>query len=263
VGESMSETLHDETAIVKMDGICKNFGAVKALDNVTITLRRGEVLGIVGDNGAGKSTLIKILSGVYQPDKGEIYFEGNKTRFNSPIEARKIGIETIYQDLALIDDLSVYHNIFLAKEQFLTASSVLRFLDNKTMKTDAGRFLNDLKVDVPEIDAKARVLSGGQRQAIAIARSVFFSAKVLIMDEPTAALGVVETKRVLDLIENLKKRGDVSIIIIAHNLAHVLAIVDRIVILTRGKIIAERKAKETSVDDLTEIISKGALDITI
>jgi simple sugar transport system ATP-binding protein len=263
VGEPMSETLHDEAAIVKMDGICKNFGAVKALDNVTISLRRGEVLGIVGDNGAGKSTLIKILSGVYQPDKGEIYFEGNKTRFNSPIEARKIGIETIYQDLALIDDLSVYHNIFLAKEQFLTATPVLRFLDNKTMKTDAERFLNDLKVDVPEIDAKARVLSGGQRQAIAIARSVFFSAKVLIMDEPTAALGVVETKRVLDLIENLKKRGDVSIIIIAHNLAHVLAVVDRIVILTRGKIIAERKAKETSVDDLTEIISKGALDITI
>jgi simple sugar transport system ATP-binding protein len=257
----MSEKVGDETVLVKMDGISKSFGAVKALDEVTISLRRSEVLGIVGDNGAGKSTLIKILSGVYQPDRGEIYFEGNKVKFNSPIEARKIGIETIYQDLALIDDLSVYHNIFLAKEQFLRATPVVRFLDNKTMKTDAGRFLGDLKVDVPEIDAKARVLSGGQRQAIAIARSVFFSAKVLIMDEPTAALGVVETKRVLDLIENLKKRGNVSIIIIAHNLAHVLAVVDRVIILTRGRIIAERKTKETSVDDLTEIISKGAQNV--
>jgi simple sugar transport system ATP-binding protein len=257
----MNETLGDETVLVKMEGICKDFGAVKALDGVSIALHRGEVLGIVGDNGAGKSTLMKILSGVYQPDKGEIYFEGNKVKFKSPIEARKMGIETIYQDLALVDDLTVYHNIFLAKEQFLNAS--LKFLDNKTMKTSASHFLKDLKVDVPEIDAKARVLSGGQRQAIAIARSVYFSAKVLIMDEPTAALGVVETKRVLDLIENLKKRGKVSIIIIAHNLAHVLATVDRVIILTRGRVIAERKTKETSVDDLTEIISKGALDITI
>jgi simple sugar transport system ATP-binding protein len=245
------------TPAVKMEGISKNFGAVKALDDVTITLHHGEVLGIVGDNGAGKSTLIKILSGVYQPDKGEIYFEGNKVRFNSPMEARKMGVETIYQDLALVDDLSVYHNIFLAKEQFLNATPVVRFLDNKKMATSAGHFLKDLKVDVPEIDAKARVLSGGQRQAIAIARSVFFSAKVLIMDEPTAALGVVETKRVLDLIENLKKRRDVSIIIIAHNLAHVLASVDRVVILTRGRVIAVRKTKETSVDDLTEIISRA------
>ena len=254
----MSETVGNGTAEVKMEAISKSFGAVKALEDVTITLHRGEVLGIVGDNGAGKSTLIKILSGVYQPDKGEIYFEGNKVTFNSPIEARKMGIETIYQDLALIDDLSVYHNIFLAKEEFLRATPVVRFLNNKKMETTAGRFLKDLKVNVPEIDAKARVLSGGQRQAIAIARSVFFSARVLIMDEPTAALGVVETKTVLDLIENLKKRGDVSIIIIAHNLAHVLAVVDRIVVLTRGRVLAERKTKETSVDDLTEIISKGA-----
>jgi simple sugar transport system ATP-binding protein len=254
----MSETVGDENLLVKMEGISKSFGAVRALEEVTIALHRGEVLGIVGDNGAGKSTLMKILSGVYQPDKGDIYFEGNKVKFSSPIVARKMGIETIYQDLALIDDLSVYHNIFLAKEQFLKATPVLRFLDNKTMKTSAGHFLKDLKVDLPEIDAKARVLSGGQRQAIAIARSVFFSAKVLIMDEPTAALGVVETKRVMDLIENLKERGNVAIIIIAHNLAHVLALVDRVIILARGRVIAERKTKETSIDDLTEIISKGA-----
>ena len=259
----MSETVSEVPIAVKMEGISKNFGAVRALTDVSITLHHGECLGIVGDNGAGKSTLMKILSGVYEPDKGEIYFEGNKVSFKSPIDARSMGIETIYQDLALIDDLSVYHNIFLAKEQFLNKSPVVRFLDNKTMKNRAERFLKDLKVDVPEIDAKARVLSGGQRQAIAIARSVHFSAKVLIMDEPTAALGVVETKRVMDLVENLKKRGNVSIIIIAHNLAHVLALVDRIIILTRGKVIAERKTKETSVDDLTEIISKGAVDIAV
>lgn len=260
----MSEAVGDETAVVKMDRISKSFGAVRALDEVTITLHHGEVIGIVGDNGAGKSTLIKILSGVYQPDKGEIYIEGKKVKFNSPIEARKMGIETIYQDLALIDDLSVYHNIFLAKEQFLNATPGVRFLDNKKMERSAGNFLKDLKVDIPEINAKARVLSGGQRQAIAIARSVYFSelsSVVLIMDEPTAALGVVETKRVLDLVENLKKRGNVSIIIIAHNLAHIIALVDRIIIMTRGRVIAERETKQTSVDDLTEIISKGALDI--
>jgi len=254
----MTETVAEVPIAVKMEGISKNFGAIRALTEVSITLHRGECLGIVGDNGAGKSTLMKILSGVYQPDKGEIYFEGNRVSFKSPIDARRMGIETIYQDLALIDDLSVYHNIFLAKEQFLNKAPVIRFLDNKTMKTRSERFLKDLKVDVPEIDAKARVLSGGQRQAIAIARSVHFSARLLIMDEPTAALGVVETKRVMDLIENLKKRGDVSIIIIAHNLAHVLAIVDRIIVLSRGQVIAQRKTKETNVDDLTEIIAKGA-----
>jgi len=254
----MSETVTEVPIAVKMEGISKNFGAIRALTDVSITLHQGECLGIVGDNGAGKSTLMKILSGVYQPDKGEIYYEGNKVSFKSPIDARSMGIETIYQDLALIDDLSVYHNIFLAKEQFLNKAPVVRFLDNKTMKNRAERFLKDLKVDVPEIDAKARVLSGGQRQAIAIARSVHFSAKVLIMDEPTAALGVVETKRVLDLIQNLKKRGDVSIIIIAHNLAHVLTVVDRIIVVSRGRVIAQRKTKETNVDDLTEIIAKGA-----
>ena len=158
MGKTMSEKTSKDTPVVKMDGISKSFGAVKALDGVTITLHYGEVLGIVGDNGAGKSTLIKILSGVYQPDKGEIYFEGNKVKFNSPIEARKMGIETIYQDLALVDDLSVFHNIFLAKEQFLRETPVVRFLDNKKMASSAGRFLKDLKVDVPEIDAKARVL---------------------------------------------------------------------------------------------------------
>jgi simple sugar transport system ATP-binding protein len=258
VGKTLSGTASDPPAAVKMEGITKNFGAIKALDDVTITLRQGEVLGIVGDNGAGKSTLIKILSGVYRPDKGDIYFEGKKVKFNSPIEARRMGIETIYQDLALIDDLSVYHNIFLAKEQFLNATPLIRFLDNKKMNTTAGQFLKNLKVEIQEMDAKVRMLSGGQRQAIAIARSVFFSAKVLIMDEPTAALGVVETKRVLDLIENLKKRKDVSIIIIAHNLAHVLSVVSRIIILSRGRVIAEREQKETSVEDITQIISKGA-----
>ena len=258
MGKTLSGTASDPPAAVKMEGITKNFGAIKALDDVTITLRQGEVLGIVGDNGAGKSTLIKILSGVYRPDKGDIYFEGKKVKFNSPIEARRMGIETIYQDLALIDDLSVYHNIFLAKEQFLNATPLIRFLDNKKMNTTAGQFLKNLKVEIQEMDAKVRMLSGGQRQAIAIARSVFFSAKVLIMDEPTAALGVVETKRVLDLIENLKKRKDVSIIIIAHNLAHVLSVVSRIIILSRGRVIAEREQKETSVEDITQIISKGA-----
>jgi simple sugar transport system ATP-binding protein len=258
VGEKMTVVVGEEQPVVKMEGIRKSFGAVKALDDVTIVVQRGEVLGIVGDNGAGKSTLIKILSGVYQPDKGEIYFDGKKVTFNSPIDARKMGIETIYQDLALVDDLSVYHNIFLAKEQFLNTTPVVRFLDNKKMRTSAGGFLKDLEIDIPEINAKARLLSGGQRQAIAIARSVYFSAKLLIMDEPTAALGVVETKRVLDLIENLKKRRDVGIIIIAHNLAHVLLVADRVLILSRGRVIAEREAKETNIDDITEIISKRA-----
>ncbi len=253
----MSEDLIEKEA-VRMEGISKSFGAVRALDNVSITLRTGEVIGLVGDNGAGKSTLIKILSGVYRPDKGNIYYQGKKVVFSSPIHARKLGIETIYQDLALIDDLSVYHNIFLAKEQFRNGAKFVKFLDNNRMKESASRFLQDLKIDIQDTDAKVRSLSGGQRQAISVARSVYFSAKVLIMDEPTAALGVVETKRVLDLIENLKQRGDVSIIIIAHNIAQILPVVDRVIVLARGRVIAERKAKETNLDELTNIISTGA-----
>jgi len=242
-----------------MDHISKNFGPVKALDDVTIALGQNEVLGLLGDNGAGKSTLIKILSGVFQPDKGEIYFEGEKVSFGSPIDARRMGIETIYQDLALINDLNVYHNVFLAKEQFRNSIGFVKFLDNKTMEKEASRFLNDLGISLASLGTKVASLSGGQRQSIAVARSVYFSAKVLIMDEPMAALGVVETKRVLDLIEGLKKRGGVSIIIITHNIAQALATADRIVMLSRGHIIGEKNVKETNVDEITTIISRAAL----
>ena len=248
-----------EEPIVRMEHISKSFGPVKALDDVTIELKQNEVLGLLGDNGAGKSTLIKILSGVFQSDSGEIYFDGKRVSFGSPIDARRSGIETIYQDLALINDLNVYHNVFLAKEQFRNSVGFLKFLDNKKMEQEASRFLSDLGINIPSLDTKVASLSGGQRQSIAVARSVYFSAKVLIMDEPMAALGVVETKRVLDLIESLKKRGGVSIIIITHNIAQALATADRIVMISRGQVIGEKNVKDTNVDEITTIISKAGL----
>ncbi len=248
-----------EETVARMEHISKSFGPVKALDDVTVTLKHDEALGLLGDNGAGKSTLIKILSGVFQPDSGEIYFEGKKVSFTSPIDARRMGIETIYQDLALINDLNVYHNVFLAKEQFRNSVGFVKFLDNKAMEKEASRFLNDLGINLTSLDMKVAWLSGGQRQSIAVARSVYFSAKLLIMDEPMAALGVVETKRVLDLIESLKKRGGVSIIIITHNIAQALATADRIVMLSRGRVIGEKNVKDTNVDEITTIISKAAL----
>jgi simple sugar transport system ATP-binding protein len=236
---------------IRVEHIGKQFGAVVALRDVTMTLRKGEVLGLIGDNGAGKSTLIKIITGFHQPDSGTIFIDGVETRLHSVSHARSLGIETVYQDLALIPGLSVYHNMFLKRERLFDPLPLLR---NGQMKRDARQYLHEMGVDVPSVDAPVAQLSGGQRQAIAMARAVYSKAKVLLLDEPLAAMGAKEGALILDLIGKLKERGDVSIIIIAHNYAQVLEVADRINLLRHGAIFLDKRAAETSAQELTDVM---------
>lgn len=191
----------DTPVILEMRGISKNFGAVTALVDVSIRLRQGEVLALVGDNGAGKSTLIKILSGFHQPDAGTIVSNGSEVHFGSPREARAHGIETVYQDLALINDLSVYHNMFLGREYHRRIFG-LKLLDNARMRDLAEGYLKTLGIAIPSVNSKVDLLSGGQRQSVAVARSIYSSPTILVLDEPLAALGVREGAHVLGLIQN-------------------------------------------------------------
>ena len=244
---------------VAMDEIRKSFGPVRALDGASLKAYSGQVLGILGDNGAGKSTMIKILSGVYKADSGKIIFEGQDVEFNSPMDARRIGIETIYQDLAIVNDLSVYHNIFLAREKLWGRLPVVKLLRNGRMANDAVDVLKEVNADIQNVNVKVGTLSGGQRQVVAVARSVFFSAKVLIMDEPTASLGVVETRRVLNLISSIKERGNIAVILIAHNIQQVMSVADQVIILSRGKVVAGREVKSSSVDEVINLITTASL----
>ena len=210
--------------------LSKKYGKVVALDNADLELYPGEVLGVIGDNGAGKSTLIKALCGAVIPDSGEIQLDGNKVSFTSPIEARKLGIETVYQNLALSPALSITDNMFLGREirQKGFMGKVLKFLDQKAMAEEARKRLSDLGLlTIQNINQLVETLSGGQRQGVAVARATSFGTKVVIMDEPTAALGVKESRRVLELIGEVRSRG-IPIILISHNMPHVFEVADRI-----------------------------------
>jgi simple sugar transport system ATP-binding protein len=239
--------------LLEVRDIHKNFGPVKALDGVNLEVNKGEIVALLGDNGAGKSTLIKIISGYYKPDKGDIIFEGKKVIFNSPNDARRLGIETIYQDLALIPDLPIYYNIFLARE-FTNRG----FLNKKRMIEESKRLLESLQIKIPDINMKVENLSGGQRQAVAVARAVYFSAKLVLMDEPTAALSVVEARKVLELAKNLKKKG-LGVLIITHNIAQGYEVADKIYVMDRGRIVFEKKKEETNIEEITEIMTSFAL----
>ena len=225
---------------IRAEHLRKRFGAVVALMDVNMHLRRGEVLGLIGDNGAGKSTLIKIITGFHQPDFGHLQVNGEDVRLRSVSHARSLGIETVYQDLALIPELSVYHNVFL-KREFMTGL----FLNNGAMKRKARAYMEDMGVRIPSVDTEVAKLSGGQRQAIAIARAVYSEAKILLLDEPLAAMGAKEGALILDLIRNLKRRGDLSMILIAHNYAHVMEVCDRVNLLRHGTIFMDKEASET------------------
>jgi simple sugar transport system ATP-binding protein len=242
--------------VIEVEHLSKSFGAVTALRDVSLTLNRGEVLGLVGDNGAGKSTLIKILCGFHKPDSGTYRFNGEVVHLNSPIEARALGIQTVYQDLALVNDLSVYHNMFLGRERKKRILGV-PLLDNKTMRKLTIEYLSNLGIRVPNVDNTVAMLSGGQRQSVAVARSIYSNPTVLIMDEPLAALGVRESRLVLDLVLELKKRGDISIILIAHNYAQVFEVCDRINFLSGGKIVYDARTADTTVTDLIDLVTKG------
>ena len=244
--------------ILEVNTISKRFGGVKALDRVSIKLNEGEVLALAGDNGAGKSTLIKIISGVYTSDEGEISFNGRKILNNNPNYSRNLGIETIYQDLALADNLDVPSNIFLGREPIKKSLKFLHRLDRNFMYEQSLDVLESLKIEIPKSSLTQPVasLSGGQRQAIAISRAIYWNAKILIMDEPTAALGVPEQRKVLELIDTLKK-SSIGIVFISHNLNDIFSASDSICVLRQGKKVCEKMISQTNKDEIVSYMVRG------
>jgi simple sugar transport system ATP-binding protein len=236
--------------VLRAEHIEKSFGRIVALRDVNLRLCRGEVLGLLGDNGAGKSTMMKIFTGFFRPSAGQLYFDGDPVQFRSVSHARSLGVEAVYQDLALVNELNVYRNMFLQREPVF--GGVLGILDERQMRRRAIEMLESMKVRVPSVDVDVAKLSGGQRQAVAIARSVFQKAKVLLLDEPTAAMGAKESALILDLIQRLKDGGEIAMIIIAHNYAQVFDVCDRINLVEEGMIAFDKRTSETSVQELTE-----------
>jgi simple sugar transport system ATP-binding protein len=235
--------------ILRVEHISKRYGAVTALTDVSLRLERGEVLGLIGDNGAGKSTLIKIICGFQQPTSGRIILNGEEVTFSSVTDARARGVDVVYQDLALINQLTVYHNMFLNREPVRWP-----LLRNKAMRQQAQEHLDSMGIKtLKSVDLEVASLSGGQRQAIAVARSVFSDAKVLLLDEPLAAMGVKEGAMILDIVRQVKERG-ISVIIIAHNYGQVLQVCDRVNLLQGGKITYDKYARDTSVEELTNMV---------
>jgi simple sugar transport system ATP-binding protein len=237
--------------VLRVEHIAKRFGPVTALRDVNLHLRKGEVLGLLGDNGAGKSTLVKIVCGFQKPDSGRIFLHGNEVELKSVDDARSRGIETVYQDLALIDELSVFHNMFLRREH---VHHPLPLLANHLMRRDTRKALDDIGINIPRIDVPVARLSGGQRQAIAVARTANSDAEILLLDEPLAAMGAKEGSMILDLVARLKKEGRVSIVMILHNYIHVLEACDRVNMIQDGVITFDKQTADTSVEELTEIV---------
>jgi simple sugar transport system ATP-binding protein len=235
--------------VLRVEHVAKRFGALTALRDVSLHLDKGEVLGLIGDNGAGKSTLMKILCGFHQPDAGQIFLDGEAVSLRSVDHARSLGVDTVYQDLALVNELSVYHNMFLNRE-------LVRWplLSNRRMRRLAQQHLEAMGVNIPSVDDEVAKLSGGQRQAIAVARSVYSDARILLLDEPLAAMGAKEGALILDLVRDLKARGEVSIVIIAHNYGQILEVCDRINLLQHGSITFDKPTSETSVQELTDLV---------
>lgn len=229
----------EEVPIVEMRNVRKSFGAVQALRGVDLELHHEEVLGLVGDNAAGKSTLMKVLSGAYIPDEGEIYIEGQKAHITGPEDSRRLGIEMVYQDFALANNLDVAANVFLGRELVRLQLGPIRVMDKRSMEERSRQLIDRLKIDIDSVRLRVENLSGGQRQSVAIGRATAFDAKIIIMDEPTAALSVAAIGQVLDLVRELKAQG-VSIIMISHRLEDIHAVGDRVMVLRHGRKVADR-----------------------
>jgi ABC-type sugar transport system ATPase subunit len=239
---------------ITLTNLSKRFGPVTALTDVSLRIKMNEVVGIVGDNGAGKSTLLKILSGFHQPSSGTMSIMGEPVTLTSVQHARSLGIETVYQDLALVKELSVYENMFLGREITKKRLGLLTTLDRKAMREMCARYLQRLGLRLPSLDCEIGELSGGQRQAIAIARSTFAGGKILLLDEPLAAMGVREGAIILDLIRSFRARRDTTIIIIAHNHAQVLDVCDRVCLVQHGTVTLDKRSEETSAAELMRVI---------
>jgi simple sugar transport system ATP-binding protein len=248
IGEEVRRVRGNQV-VLQVRGINKSFGAVQALKHVDFAVRSGEVTALIGDNGAGKSTLINVITGVLAPDSGEIIFEGEKVEFASPHDARERGIETVYQDLAVAPQLDAVANIFLGRERRMTGLlGRLGFLDQLRMQRETGEQLEDLHVRIPDPTKPLSTFSGGQRQGVAVARAVMWASKVVIMDEPTAALGVAQVGMVLDLVRQVRQTG-IPVVFISHNMPQVFDVADRIVVLRLGEVVAELDPEKASTDD--------------
>jgi ABC-type sugar transport system ATPase subunit len=246
-GEEVS--VNGDGAVLQARGINKSFGAVQALKNVDFEVRPGEVVALIGDNGAGKSTLINVITGVLEPDSGEIIFEGERVEFASPHDARERGIETVYQDLAVAPQLDAVANIFLGRERRMAGiMGWFGFLDQQRMRKETDEQLEELHVRIPDVSKPLSTFSGGQRQGVAVARAVMWASKVVIMDEPTAALGVAQVGMVLDLVRRVRQTG-IPVVFISHNMPQVFDVADRIVVLRLGEVVTELDPKKASTDD--------------
>jgi ABC-type sugar transport system, ATPase component len=253
----MSDT-DQKQIVLSAEGISKFFGSVVALNNVSLDVYEDEVVGLVGDNGAGKSTLVKILSGNFPPDKGVISLDGKKINFKSPSDARSMGIETVYQDLALCEQLDAVSNLFIGRELYRTICG-FQVLQNKEMERVAVEVLGKIGTNFPSVREKVAYMSGGQRQAVALGRFIAWGKRLILLDEPTAALGIRETGHVLDLVAKTRKEKGVSMILISHNLQHVFQIADRIIVMRLGEIVGIREKKNTTPDEIVSMITGAIL----
>jgi len=241
------------TALLEVDSVSLAFGSVQALREVSMTVAAGEITALVGDNGAGKSTLVRCISGIHRPDSGEILLDGRQVQFGSPQEARSAGIETVHQSLALVEDLTVWQNLYLNRE-IVRGFGPLVFLDRRAMRAGAEELVSALAINVPAVDARVRRLSGGQRQAVAICRAAGFSSRLVIMDEPTAALGVQETARVEELIQRLRDDGH-AVLLVSHNFDQVMRLSDQVWVMRAGRRVAGRRTADTTGQEIVSLIT--------
>jgi len=240
--------------VLQTEGLTKHYGGVQALTEANFELRKGEHVAIMGDNGAGKSTFVRQLTGVEQPTRGKIILYGKEVSFKGPLEAREAGIETVFQSLALADDLDVPSNVFLGREKFLIKLGPFSILDRKAMRADTVRALERTAVKIPNLNNRIRNMSGGQRQCVAIARTATFASRLIIMDEPTAALGVAETAQVENIVRTLKASGE-PLILISHNMRQVFDLCDRIIVFRRGRLVANLRKDKTSGEEVVAYIT--------
>ncbi|MBA7500238.1 Fructose import ATP-binding protein FrcA [subsurface metagenome] len=247
----------NNTPILEVKNLYKYFGGIKAVDNFSFKLYEKEIIAIVGDNGAGKSTLIKIISGVYKKDSGEIFVNGTEANINNPNAAKKYGIETVHQDQGLIPILNASLNLFLGREKIRESflGKIFKFVDYNFMNKETRKTLNKLNIELKDINLPVYNLSGGQRQAVIIGRAVYWGGRILIFDEPTNNLGVKQERKVIDLIKRLRNELGISIIVISHNIAHVFELVDRIIVLRNGKKVGERIKDKTNTNEIVSIIT--------
>jgi ABC-type sugar transport system ATPase subunit len=244
---------------LRVEGVSKAYGYVNALNDVSMDVDAGEIVGLVGDNGAGKSTLVKVMAGAHRPDEGAIFVDGERVEFHSPLDARKQGIETVYQDLALAPDLPVWANLFLGREEYVPGPGrMIGWLNKKEMRRRARDELGRLQIPIADVDVAVDDLSGGQRQAVAVARTIAWGKRLVMLDEPTASLGVEEQEKVGALVRRLAEDG-IAVLLVSHNLAQVLELAQRVVVLRHGRRVAVRSIEETTREEIVSLIT-GAID---